>query len=894
MARRLFARRRPWPFRPSLDQEVDEELAFHLEMRARELAGAGLDPAAARREAERRFGDLARVREACRSLGRRRDRRIELMESLDGLRQDLRFALRQLSGNPGFAIVAVLTLALGIGLTSAIFGAVHAVVLRPLPYPEPERLVLASQVFPIGRGATDAGSLAAWRARSTSFAALGAIVWQGFNLAEGDRPERVQGAAVTPGYFELWGLAPALGRTLLSEEDVPGRAQVVVLSHRLWRRLGADPDLVGRDLRLNGTAYRVAGVMPTAFDVTRDGEELWVPLALPPERREDFDSHYLTVYGRLKTGVSIEKADAELASIAASLAAEHPRDLKNVSATVEPILRSFLGASRERLLILLGAVGFVLAIACANVANLLLARGRTRGREMALRAALGAGRGRVIRQLLTESAALACAGTALGLALAHWTLEALIAWGPANVPRLEQARLDGTVLAFATALALASTFLSGLAPALEAARCDLRGELTHGGRGGAAGGRLWGGDRLRRGLIAAEVGLAVLLLIGAGLLIRTGIAMAGVDLGFNPAGVLTARVMLPEQQYADAKLQGAFGRLLEAAAAEPGIEIAALTSQAPLGPGTSGNGLLPEGRPVEPGSLVFSRLRLTSPGYHAAMGIPLLAGRPFDVGDRAGAAKVMIVSESLARQAFPGESALGRRIACCEGGPDNPSWKEVVGIADDVRWRSLTAAPEPEFYLPVEQAPPEAWGWVGRTMYLVARTPGDPQVLAPALRRAVAAVDPSLPLFDVSAMEERIDRSAATVRFNTFLLSGLGLVGLALAAIGLYGVVSGYVAERRDEIGVRMALGSTPRGVVALVVRRAAGPVVAGLAAGLAAAWALTRLLGSQLFGVEPTDPVAFTGAGAVLLAAALAASWLPSRRAARVDPTATLREGAA
>ena len=877
-------------FRPPIADEVDAEFAFHVEMRTRDLVARGMDPAAARQAAIDRFGNIQRVNAACRALGLQRNRMMRRTEYLSELRQDVVFTIRQLVSQPGFAAVAILTLALGIGATTAIFSAVHAVVLRPLPLPEPDRLVAVYEEWRGNAGNVSAGNYTDARAASTTFAALTAVQYSSFNLARDGAAERVIGARVTASFFDVFGVQPSLGRAFTEDEDQPGREQVVVLSHRLWtRRFGADPAVVGQDARLAGRAYRIIGVMPASFDLTSDSEELWVPIAFTAQRKATHDEHYLSIIGRLKPGVTRAQALGDLTRTALRLRVQFPKDDQELAFQVVPMMQDFVGDYRTRLYVLLGAVGFVLLIACSNVANLLLARGASRAGEIAVRAALGAGRGRILRQLLTESLVLALAAAAAGLAIAGWGIKALVALSPPGVPRLDQTHLDGLVLLFAFGMAVLSALLFGIAPALRVARADLQSVLKEGGRGAGMGSVR---DRLRTILIVGELALALLLLTGASLLIQSAVALQRVPPGFDPQGVLSARLSLPAEEYASPeRTQQTFERIVAETRAIPGVVVAAVTSQVPRGSGGNGNGLVPEGKTLEPKNVVLSRLRMVTPEYFEAMRIPILRGRGLTDQDRRGALKVMVISEALARAAFPNEDPLGKRISCCEPGPDGgPDYKTVVGVAGDVRSIGAGEAPSPEFYLPISQLPPEAWAWIQRTMYVVVRTPMGVDAVAEPMRAVVARVAPDVPLFDVRTMEQRLGASLATARFNTLLLTLLGVIGLILSAIGIYGVMAYFVSRRTQEIGVRMALGATRRDVILLIVRQSARPLAAGVVVGLIASMELTGVLKAQLFGVTPRDPLTLAVVAVGLSCVALGASLIPATRAAAVDPIQALR----
>jgi predicted permease len=868
-------------------QEVEEELEFHLAMRARELERRGIEPASARLLAKRRFGELKRVRRACLEIARGRDRDMRRREWFAELRQDVVFALRQLRLNPGFTAVAVLTLALGMGATTAIFSAVWAVVLRPLPFPEPDRLAAVSLTWRGLPSGASAGNYLFLRERNGSLKGLAAIQYAGFNLATEDQPERVAGARVTHDFWSVLGVRPLHGRFFVEEEDQPGRERVVVLSHRLWtRRFGADPGAVGRDVRLGGAVHQVIGVMPESFDLTT-GEELWVPIAFTPERRVMYDEHFLVPIGRLADGVSLPQAAADLERVVRDLVREHPRENTDRGVLTRELSARIVGPARERLFVMLGAVALVLLIACANLASLTLARGAARAREIAVRVALGAGSGRLLRQLLTESLVVSMLGAAAGLLVAHGALRALIALSPAGTPRLEQAELDGPALLFTGALAVLSSVLVGLLPALRMMRVDVRSGL--GSRATIDGGRL----RLQRAVVAAEVSLALVLLTGAGLLIRSGINLGRVELGFDPQQLLTARISLPAESYAGHERPARlFEQLRERLLLAPGVLAVGVSSQPSLaGGGRLSNGLIPEGRPLDPRSAIDSRSQFVTPGYFEALRIPIRAGRSFTPGDRRGATKVMIVNETFARVAWPGQPAVGKRVVCCEGGPDRPDWKEVVGVAADVPSLGLGSEVSAEFYLPLDQIPVEAWDWTQRRLTVLARSSYDAAVTTAAMRRALKELDPTIPLFDVLPMEERIGRGLAQARFNTALLTALGALGLLLAAVGLYGVIAYLVSQRTREIGVRMALGATPRTVVLLVARQALALVLAGVAVGGAASLLLARSMETLLFRVSARDPLTLLGGVIVLAIVGTAASIVPSRRASRIDPTHALAE---
>jgi predicted permease len=878
-------------WRPTVDEEVAGEIAFHIEMRTRELGARGLAPAEARAEALRRFGDVERVARECRTLGRQRDHAMHRTQYLAELRQDLAFAVRTLRRVPAVTLTAVLMLALGIGATATIFGALHAVVLRPLPFPEQDRVTLVTETWRGERSGASPGTLTTWVREARSFSALAAARYTSFNLADAEAPERVTGARVGDGFFRAFGVRPALGRLFLPEEDRPGRAQVVVLSHRLWtRRFGADPRVVGTTVRLSGAPHTVVGVTPAWLDYTTDSEELWVPLALTAEQQADYGEHSLYAYGRLKPGVTLAQADAEIAAITRRVIEREPRFMRGRGGGVERVADVAVEDYRPRLLTLLGAVVLVLLIACGNVANLLLARGVARGREVAVRAALGAGRGRIVRQLLAESLAIALAGAALGVALAHVGIRLLVSQSPEGVPRLADARVDGAVVLFAFGLAVASSLAAGLVPALRASRPALYAALREGGRGVRTGGTR---DRVRTTLVVGEVALALTLLVGAGLLVRSAVALQRVDPGFDPRGVLAARVTLPRAGYADPeRAKRAFVRMAEELAARPGVQVAAAATAIPLGAGGGSNGLFAEGKAETPENMVDARRVIVTPGYFAAMRVRLRRGRLLGARDVAGAPRVVVISETLARRAFGGQDPIGRRLSCCEG--DTPArWKEVVGVVADVHSRGLGEQPPPEFYLPAEQAPAAAWEWNGFNLWLVARGAGDADggALAASVRGAVRAVDRTAPVFSSATMAERMRASLAAERFNTQLLGALGVAGLALAAAGIYSVLSYFAGQRRQEIGVRVTLGATAGDVLVLVARQGLVLVLAGVALGTVGALAATRVLEDALFGVTGRDPLTFASVAALLVAVGGAASLIPARRATRIEAAVVLRD---
>jgi putative ABC transport system permease protein len=877
-------------WRASVEYEVDAEFEFHVEMRTREYIARGMDPASARAAAVARFGDIGRVNAECRGIGNQREREIVTTEYLAELAHDVRFAVRQLIKTPAFTLVAVLTLALGVGATTAIFSAVESVVLRPFPYRDASQLVFAFTHWTFGNGGVSVGDYAEWQRRSRSFAQLGAFEFKGVTIATDGSPDRVTAAYATANVFLMYGVKPELGRVFTADEDQPGRDGVVVLSDGFWRRnFAASPGIVGRAMTVNGRPVTVVGVMPATFDPTDSHEDLWAPIAFTPKQLAFHDEHYLTVVARLEPGVAIGSAQREMDAVAKQLAAEFPETNKVSGVSINGYAETVIGDYRARLLVLLGAVVCVLLIACGNVANLLLARGAARSKELAIRTAIGAGRGRIVRQLLTESLVLALAATAVGLGLAWLGIHILIGAAPASIPRLAGTRLDAVVLLFALALAIFSAVVFGLVPALRAARGDLQSALREGGRSAAASAR----DRVRAALVISEVGIALTLLVGAGLLIRSAIFLNHVDPGFDVRGLLSTRVALrPPSDSANSGTEAVqtFTRLVNELRGRPGVEGVAATSAAPLGSGGGSNGLVPEGKEQSIANAIDSRLRMVTPGYISMMRIPILRGRDINEQDRRGSLRVMVVSEALAKAAWPNQDPIGKRISCCEGGPDDPRWKTVIGVAADVHTGGPTQEIRPEFYIPTAQAPDDAWRWINRTMTLVVRAKsGDATSLTPTVRAAVRSIDPTLPVYSIATMSDRLSQSLAESRFHLELLVVLGGVGLLLAAAGIYSVIAYFVTLRRNEIGVRMALGATTMDVVRLMTWQGLRPVFWGALLGvIASAWA-TRLLRGSLYGVTANDPVTFVVVTLMLIVVSLAAILIPARRVASVDPTTAL-----
>jgi putative ABC transport system permease protein len=862
--------------------DLSEEIREHLDEKIEELVARGMSREEASQGAHREFGNVRLVQEDGRETWR--------WSSLESFLADIRFGARTLRKFGGFTMVAILTLALGIGATTAIFSVIHSVLLHPLAMADPGHVVMVLEQWRDEFASVAVGNFADVRQQNSSFSNVCALNGASFNLATQDNPVRVQGEITSADCFAMLGVPPIAGRFFTEEEDQPGRALVVVISERLWRRrLSADPAIVGQSLRINGAAYVVAGIMPKSFDPLLSGSDLWVPQRFTTEQIADHDNHYLTVLARLKPDVSLEQAQSELNVIAARLAQDYPIDNKDRRFKARPLTELLLGDQRLALRIMLAAVGFVLLIACANIANLQLARSRTRQKEMALRAALGASRRRLVRQLLVENVVLGLAGGAVGVLLAYWGLAWIIAHGPAEMPRLEESRIDTGALAFACAIALLSSLLFGLVPALRSASINLN-EAFKRGTGASTGGK----DRVRSALVVGEVALALILMAGAGLLIRSALLVSRIDPGFDTTNLVVGRIGLPDREYADPLVaRQTFEKIVRAAAELPAVQSAAVVSRAPMAGAGNSNGLIPEGKPLDPSSVLNSRLQVVTPGYLTTARIPVKAGRDFTALDTRETRFVTIVNETLARTMWPGENAIGKRFACCEPGSKgrtDPVWHEVIAVVADVHAFGLDRQAQPEFYLPLAQMPPQAWDWIGRTMDLTVRT----QSAAPPdreLQSIVAMIAPGVPIYQLSTMEQKIGSTLQRSHFDTFLLSIFAAAALLLSSVGIYGVLSYMVAQRTRDIGIRMALGATQGNVIGDVLWYGARLTGAGIAIGIAGALASVRLLSSMLYGVRSTDGVTFGTTCFVLIAAALLASYVPALRATRVDPMVALRE---
>jgi putative ABC transport system permease protein len=806
---------------------------------------------------------------------------------MEALLHDARYGVRMLRKNPGFTAVTIITLAIGIGANTTIFSAVNGVLLKPLPFEQPERVVLVAETWKGQNGRVSAGNFVDWQEQSTAFEQLAAAQISSFNLATQNAPERIIGDRVTYNFFSVFGVAPILGRTFSPSEDQPGSEPALVLSERLWRqRFQSDPAILGRAVRIDGNGYTVVGVMPRKFNPILNGEELWVPIAFTPARKAQHDEHSFLVVGRLKQRTSIVQAQSEMNAIAQREALQYPREDAERGVHLSRLDDILLNSFRPGLYMLLGAVGFVLLIACVNIGNLQLVRSRGRVKEMAIRGALGGSPRRLLQQLTVESVVLAAMGGGLGLILACCGLRWLVRVAP-DIPRLSDASIDGRALLFTFAATLLSAVLFGSWAAFRAVLSDTGKALTEGARGSAVASR----DHVRSLLVVSEVALALMLLAGAGLLIRSAWLVSKVNLGFDRSHLLIARASLPITRYsAPEDARNAFRRIVEEVQRLPGVEAVAVVSNAPL-KSASTNGLIPEGRSLDQASLINCRFNLVSPDYFRAVRIPLKQGRTFVDGDRPDAPRIMVINETLARLAFARQNPLGKRIACCENGPDGkPAWKEVIGVVGDVHAWGLDQDVGPEFYLPIAQTPPAAWDWIQRSMDIVARSSAEPGALTNPVRQAVLRIDPEVPLYDIVTMEQLISSSLEQSYFNTVLMSIFATVALLLAAVGIYGVLSYLVAQRVREIGIRMAIGAQREDILRLVIAHGMKLVLIGISVGVLGALLTSRLLRSLLFGIKATDFITMFAVSCLLGLVALLASYLPAQRAAKVDPMVALR----
>jgi predicted permease len=801
--------------------------------------------------------------------------------------QDLHYGARMLYKNPGFTLIAVVTLALGIGANTAIFSVVNGVLLKPLPYREPEQLI---RVFERSRTQPkfpmSGGNFQDYREQNSTLIGLALYTRQDLELSQDDKPERLAALRVSAGFFELLGAQPLLGRDFRREDELPDNNQVVILSHGLWRRrFNSDPNVIGRVITLSRQPFTVVGVAPPGFQhVGGDyrsmphGESVdaWWPVALRPQAGRG--AHFLNAVGRLKPSVSAAQAEADFNTIAGQLADRFPNTNRGWGIAIEPLHEEIAGRARTTLLALFGAVFFVLLIACVNVANLLLARATTREREIAVRAAVGAGRWRIARQLLTESLLLAMAGGVAGILLAQWAIDALRAFGPEQLPRLQAVSIDGRILLFTLGVTLLTGLLFGLAPALQAGRVDLNELLKEGGRGGSGRRR-----RLRDALVITEVALALALLTGAGLLIRSFWKLQQTDPGFNPERVLTASLSLPGVRYGESSKAITFQQqLLERLAALPGVQSTGLTSDLPWTGYDENAGFIIEGKTFPPNDGPSARYHFVSSDYFRTIGAPLIAGRFFNTDDRQDTQSVVLINRAMAERYWPGENAVGKRFTFSSQ-PGERDWFMVVGVVGDVKDFPHSSAAAPAFYWSLAQQ-------TSRQFILVVRSSAEPVRLVEAMRSEVRALDKDLPLAEVKTLEAIAGTAVAGRRFTLWLVGFFALTAMALAAVGIYSVLSYLVAQRTHEIGLRMSLGAQFGDVLQLVIRQGMTLVLSGLVLGIASSFALTRLIRGLLFEVSATDPLAFALAAALLALVALLACYIPARRATKVDPMIALR----
>ena len=860
------------------DLDFQTEIEEHVRLLAERYRRGGMTPEAAMLAARRQFGNTARLLEDRQAL--------QTLPAIERVRGDLTYAARMLRRNPGFAAAAVITLALGIGANTVIFSVCNAVLLKPLPYAEPDRIVMLWERMGNGQPITVApANFVDWRAESRSFTDMAAVRTSSFILGGQSDAARLASGNVSAGFFTLLGVPFVLGRDFLPEEDRPGQNHVAILSHRLWReRFGADPAVVGRTVTLNDDSYTIVGVLPAAFQFAtnaadfqaRSQADIWVPLALDPLKLQR-GTHPLRVIARLKPGVALTGAQAELDVIGANLARLYPGDNRGKGIAAVPIAEQVTASVRVALQALLGAVGLVLLIACANVANLLLSRAAARQREMAVRVALGASRGRLAQQLLTESLLLAGIGGIAGFVFAGTAVAMLSPHLPADLSRAAGILVDARMLLFTVAISLATGLLFGLGPLFGARHSNAAESLKQTSR--TASGLQ---SRLRSGLAVAQIAIAIVLLIGAGLMAKSFWALLNVAPGFQPESILTARLSLPRSRYPDNPRIAAFEReLLERLRGRPGIQSAGFATYLPLSGSDNGWAFSIEGRPPLPtGVFIMAKYRPVSPGYFETIGMPVLRGRSLTFADTRESPWVVVINSAMARRFWPDEDPLGQRLRF-----SGPTWRTVVGVVGDVLHEGLDGTSKPEMYMPVAQAANIESGPT-----IVLRTTVDAGVASAELRAAVAAIDRTLPVDRIEPMEQLVAGSVAQPRFRTLVLGAFSLLALVMASIGIYGVMNYLVVQRTREFGIRLSVGATRTDVLRLVLGRATTLIAIGTCLGLAAAAGLARFIATLLFGTTPLDPVTFAAVPIVLASVALAASYLPARRATRIDPMVALR----
>ncbi len=863
--------------RKQLESELEEEMRFHLDMKVQENIEAGLSPEDARHVALRTFGNITLAKEESRMMWGFR--------SWEILWQDLRFGARMLLKKPGFTLAAVITLALGIGANTAIFSIVNSVLLRPLPYEDPDQIVIVwmdNRKLKIDQDIHSYANYADYRAQNQVFSEMTAISQRSFNLTGEGEPERVMGAAATSSFFSVMRVTPVVGRAFTADEDQSGRGQVAILSYGLWqRRFGSDPQIVGKPISLNGVSRTVIGVMPAGFSFPGKETHVWIPLAPDPQLISNRSSFWLTVVGRLKPGVTVEQARTEMSTIAKRLESQYPDINASYGVNLVPLHEQVVGTIRPALLLLLGAVGLVLLIACANVANLLLVRAAAREREIAIRAAHGASRIRIIRQLFTESMLLAILGGGLGVFVALWGLGVLKSFSPSDIPRLEQIAIDKRVLVFTLAVSCLTALVFGLVPALQASKPNMNEILKEGGRSGSAGVRA---ARARHLLVISEIAMALVLLIGAGLLIKSFSRLQEFNWGFNQDHLLTARLQLPRSKYADEKqVRNFYEQLLQRLNNMPGVQSAGAVSSIFLSKTPNSTNFSIEGQPNKTGAeSIEVPYDSISPNYFEVMGTPIVKGRPFNDRDVEGSPLVAIINETFAREFLRGEDPLGKRFKY--DSLDGPApWFTIVGVVADTRRTGFDSEVRAETYIPHAQDPSAG-------MTLVLRTKTDPAGLTAALRNEVLSVDKDQPVYDVRTMDQLLVEKIAQRRFSALLLGLFALLALLLAAVGIYGVMAYSVAQRTHEIGIRMALGAQKRDLLRMIVRQGMILTAVGISLGLVVAFALTRVMSGLLYEVSATDIQTFIIIPLILAGVALLANYIPARQAAKVDPMVALR----
>ena len=868
--------------RDTVIEDIDREMRLHLELQIEANIKAGMSPEEARQKATRSFGNVNRAVDAAYD--------VKGGGLFETLAQDIRYGVRMLVKHKAFTSVAVITLALGIGANTAIFSVVNELLLSPLPYRNAEQIVMLWEVTPEGRhqNTTSRANYRSWRAQSTSYQDIAAFTDQRLNLTGGGDPEELSVQLATPEIFNVLGVEPLLGRTFRPEDGT--NRNVAVLSYGLWqRRFGGQSNIVGQQLTLSGLKFTVIGVMPPSFEFhikSRSGTgrpaELWSILPMPTGAGANERGRFLSVVGRLKDGVTASNAAAELRTIATRLSDEAPEFNKNYTAEVLPLRDQFFGSVRRPLWLMLGAVGFVLLIACANVANLLLSLATSREKEIAVRAALGARRFRIVRQLLTESLLLALLGSALGLGFAYLGIKALVLISPRDLMILQGVGLNLTVLAWTLGVSVLTGIVFGLAPALHVSRLNLNDSLKEGGK--SESGQAGGSRRLRSALVVSEIALAVVLLASAGLLIRSFIRLQQVDRGFETDNLLTMVVRVPDARYReDIQFVNFFSEVLERTRHLPTVRSAGMVNYLPLYGGLgSATGFKIEGRPEPPpGQGPSTDVRVADAGYFQTMGIPLLRGRNFSDSEQREPKHVILINEALARKHFAGEDPIGQRLDVAMF--DKPQPAEIIGVVGNVRYDSLIDESPPAVYFP---HPDLTYAF----MTLVVRTEGEPTSIAPAVQREIRALDPNQPVSDVRTMNQVMADWVSRSRFNTLLLGLFAGLATLLSAVGIFGVMNYSVALRTREIGLRLAIGAQPRQVLLLVLRQGLLLTGVGVVLGLAAAFALTRLLSGLLFGVEAVDVTTFASISFLLIVVSLLACYLPARRAMRIDPLRALR----